>query len=76
MRSPKVNEGFSGPLKYNPELVEELKKRLEELKKIYPINDYRIELTSTTDKRWKTWKDHNEKEKEIDYVEQRLLSIL
>ena len=65
MNEQKANDGFTGPLRYDIELIESLKKEVERLKIIYPVADVKIDLAHIMDKRWKTWKEYNGKEKQI-----------
>lgn len=55
MKVPRANEGISGHLNYSVDMVAELKKRLEEMKKIYPIADIEIHLAGLEDERWKKY---------------------
>jgi len=62
MLEPKVNGGISGHLKYNPELTKALEMEIKRFEEIYPAS-IKIQLADITDKRWKTWKNYNGKEK-------------
>jgi len=57
MKEPKVNNGISGHLRYDPELIIILEKEKENLIKKYPIANISIELADITDKRWKNYKN-------------------
>ena len=57
--SPIANDGFDGPLSYDPEVVETLKKKIEEIKAVYPVNNIEVSLAGTMDKRYQTWRKNN-----------------
>ena len=55
MNQPKVNGGIHGPLNYNPELIKEIEKVMQELKEKYPIDAMQIYLSSIDNKKWKKY---------------------
>ncbi|MEM5778773.1 MAG: hypothetical protein QXD43_01725 [Candidatus Aenigmatarchaeota archaeon] len=57
MKEPKVNNGISGCLNYEPEMIKELELIKENLMKRYPIVNISIELADITDKRWRNYKN-------------------
>lgn len=52
MDRPRVNDGIHGLLRYNPEMIEDLKKDRESFIRRYPISRIEIDLAPITDKRW------------------------
>jgi hypothetical protein len=55
MLEPKVNGGIHGHLNYKPQVIREIERDLEYLKKKHPIAEIEIHLADMTDKRWNNY---------------------
>jgi hypothetical protein len=59
----KINDGITGPVRYDTEFIEFLKQIREGLEEVYPVS-IKIDVANTTDKRWGNWRNGGYETKE------------